>query len=236
MLRRLRTLDRQITDLQGIQAYPNANLWLGAATIESSAWDGGSAGNRTALLGTVESYFGKQVNSVEIIADRRVTLGGLKGSVPVSIYNKLDYAVQVKLKISADSGLRVSQTPANLIMVPAHREQRVELHIQTSQVGSASITLRLLSAANQALPAKTITMTVQATQLGVLAMIILAVALGVFLIASAARAVHRSRTASGGDTGARPATAEGEAEPNASQADTVEGERTELKAAGQPGL
>jgi hypothetical protein len=236
VLRRLRSLDRQITDLQGIQAYPNANLWLGAATIESSAWDGSSAGNRTALLGTVESYFSKQVNSVEIIADRRVTLGGLKGSVPVSIYNKLDYAVQVKLKISADSGLHVSQSPGNLIMVPAHREQRVELHIQASQVGSASITLRLLSAANLALPAKTITMTVQATQLGVLAMIILAVALGVFLIASAARAVHRSRTASSGDTDARPATAEGEAEPNATQADTVEGERTELKAAGQPGL
>lgn len=236
MLAKLRHLDRQITNLQSFQAYPNANLWLGAATIESSAWNGTSPGTRTALLGTVESYFRKQDNAVEIIADRRITLGGLKGSVAVSIYNKLDYAVRVSLKASASSGLRVSQSPPGPIMVPAGREQRVELHIQTSQVGSASITLGLQSATGIRLRARPVTMTVQATQLGVLAMIILAVALGVFLIASAARAVHRDRAASAGAGNAGPAAAAGEAEPNDTQADTVEGERTELRTAGQTGL
>jgi hypothetical protein len=251
------TVDRQITYIQALQAYPNSDLWLAAATLESSAWTGAATADEAAEFRVIENHMYRQgavvarrqtVAGVELIADGRVTLGGLKGSVPVSIYNKLGYAVRVRLQVSQGSGgLVLHQSPAGRITVPAHHQLRVELHVQATQVGTTSVTMRLIGARWQQLAgARPVTMTIEATQFGTLAMIILAVALGVFLVASAARAVHRGQArADGPETDGQgqrapapqaPASASASGGSEGQQADGVAGQRTGLGTAGKPGL
>ncbi len=245
----LATVDRQITYIQGLQAFPNNDLWLAAATLESSAWTGAASSGAAAEFSIIERNLSRQgvavagrptVSGVELIADGRVTLGGLKGSVPVSIYNKLGYAVRVRLQVSQGSGgLTVRQSPTGPITVPAHHQLRVDLHVQATQVGTTPVTMRLVGVGWQPLAgARPVTMTIEATQFGTLAMIILAVALGVFLVASAARAVHRGQARGGapGTGGAEPPTpAPGTDRTDGLQADGVASQRTGLGTVGKPG-
>jgi hypothetical protein len=235
------TVDHRITYIHGFQLSPNPNLWTAAATLESSAWNGPGGGAAYATeLNTVQRYIRKQSGArVEIVADPRVTLGGLRGPVPVSIYNKLGYNIKVRVKVldPRAGGLQVLPITPKFIEVPAGKQRRFLLHVQATQVGTSFVTLSLLTATGAPLGgARPVTMSIRATQFGTLAMIILAVALGLFLLASAARAVHHGRVTVHGDN-AGPAGASGpDAGPHTNEADNVSGERTELGAAGKPGL
>ncbi len=219
------TVDTQINQIQSYQARPHENLWYALAALESSAWNGQNgklAGLGPAEFGTVERYVGRvtKPGQVEILASSRVTLGGLKGSVPISIYNKLNYAVRVSLKVSSGSSLFRVPKPRT-ITVGALSQQQVKLRVQASQVGSGKVTIQVQSADGTSLDSKT--MTIRATQFGTLATIILAVALGVFLLASAARTVHRGRVRQ-------------TPEPDGAQPDNVVAERTGLGTAGKSAL
>jgi Family of unknown function (DUF6049) len=241
-LRNFSTVDKKIKYIQGFQASPNPDLWTASATLESSAWNApGGGAAYAAERSTVQRYISEQSGSrVEIVADPRVTLGGLKGPVPVSIYNKLGYNIRVRVNVQvldpSTSGLHVPVTPS-VIEVPAGKQHRFLLHVQATQVGTSFVRLSLSTANKQPLVGvRPVTMSIRATQFGTLAMIILAVALGLFLLASAARAVHRGRVTVHGDNAA-PAEASGaDAGPHPNEADNVSGERTELGAAGKPGL
>jgi hypothetical protein len=233
------SVDGQIKYLQSFQQFPNQNLWRAAATLESSAWSSpGGARAEATDYNAVLTYLGKQSGArVEIVAKPRVTLGGLKATVPISIYNKLGFPVRVRLLADPGSGgLQVSQV-AGLIDVPAGKQYLVKLHVLAAQVGTSVVTLRLLRANGKALAnSRPVMMSVRATQLGVLAMIILAVALGLFLLASAARAVHRSRVTGHGDDSSSAEGSGSDAGSHTDEADNVSGERTELGAAGKSGL
>lgn len=261
-LRKLKVLGRQLSQLESIQATPDPGLFLPVSTIESSAWQGKSRVTAEVMLRRVAIKLHQEQRGVQIVAGGRITLGGLKGSVPVSIDNKLGFAIRVKLQLrySQSDGMKIREDPP-VVTISARSPQTIKLHVQATKVGSTTITMRLASASGQPLPAypgNPARMTVQATQVGVLGMIIFASALGIFLVASAARAVRHGRPAPdspavaggtepdhlGSDQASDQAAARGEGVPGDAQdpgviADepaTVVPEHSELGTAGTPGL
>ncbi len=235
----IRVLDRGITQLQSIRARPNNDLYLGISAVESSAWRGTSQDIVLAMLATMSNRIARQQQDVQIIAEKRITLGGLKGSVPVSIDNRLGYAVKVQLQLqySQASGTRIAPAGHGLITVPAHTAQTVRLRVQAAKVGSTTVTLLLASPDGQLLSSSQ-RVTIQTTRVGVLGIIICAAALGVFLIASAARALRRGRPVTGTDQpgdGRLSDDHDGEGGAERVEPDTVNATRSELGAAGKPG-
>jgi hypothetical protein len=239
-LRKLTALSGLIAQLESIRAQPDADLYFALFAVESSVWQGKSKATARAMLAALTHRIAREQQSVRIFAESRITLGGLKGSVPVSIDNSLGYAIKVKLQLqySQASGVRIAPDPQGLVTVPMHTAETIRLHVQAQEVGSTTVTMGLVSGSGQPLSAVTSRMTIQATQVGVLGMIIFAAALGVFLIASAARAVRRGRPVPAPDQPVNDKAADdhgdeggaGHAEP-----DTVMAERTELGTAGTPG-
>jgi hypothetical protein len=236
------TLEGEINALAAIKAKTDPAPYEALFDIESSAWQGRSSVAKAMISQVAGGAHGlaTQPQSVKIVAASRITLGGLKGSVPVSIDNGLDYAVRVKMlvRFSQASGLRVTKAPA-FVTVPAHTDLPLHLHLQLAQSGSTAVTVSLLDQNGNPVATNSGRMTVQATQVGVLGMIIFAAALGVFLIASAGRAVRRGRPAPAADLPvAAPAARSGESEggEQPAQPDTVMPERTELGTASTPGL
>jgi Family of unknown function (DUF6049) len=242
VLRELRALNREIAALQSIRARPDADLYLPVSAVESSAWQSISRATPRGMLLTLARDIALEQKAVQIVSEPRITLGGLKGPVPVSIENRLGYAVRVKLELhfSQATGMKITPDPGGLITVPAHMTQTVRLRVQATGVGSTTITMRLANQYNQPLAAAAARrMTIQATQVGVLGMIIFAAALGVFLIASAARAVRRGRPPTGTDQRGSDEAADDHGDDRGAdhaEPDTVMAERSQLGAApGTPG-
>ncbi len=242
LLAELGMLARQVNELETIKVKLDPEPYEALFDIESSAWDGNSAMARAMVTQVSGGRFGiaTQPQNVRIVAASRITLGGLKGSVPVSIDNSLNYAVQVRLglQFTQSGGLKISKTPG-LITVQAHTDLPLRLHVQLTKSGASTITVSLLDRNGHTLPANAVRMTVQATQVGILGMIIFAAGLGVFLLASAGRAVRRGRPVPPADLPLEPGHGddqETEGGEGASRPDTVVPERTELGAAGTPGL
>jgi hypothetical protein len=208
----LSALDAAVARHLALRAGPDQSLVQAVSTIESSAY---SARFKATALGMVEMLAGRmaaQEQKVHIVAENRITLGGTHGNVPVSIDNRLPFAVRVTLQLSYSQadGVRVSASPAGAITVPAHTAQTVRLGITAAQPGSTTITMTLLNEASPAQPlaSPAVRTTVQTTQVGLLGVIIFGAALGVFLLASAARALRRGRPQQPPDEAQRPAQRE----------------------------
>jgi hypothetical protein len=238
-LHKLHQLDHGIRVLTGMAAAPDKSLRLARlalATIESSAWQGKSRDTARHMLVLVLGQIKKQEHAVQIVAEPRATLGGLKGIVPVSIENRLGYAVKVQLHLQSQApGAKITPVPSRVVTVPAGTAVPVRLHVQATQVGSTTVTMSLRNKDGQQLQlVPTQSMTVEATQVGVLVVIICAAVAGVFLIAYAARVARRGHPAGGAGDPADPRpAADQRTEP--AEPDTVMAERTELGAAGAPG-
>ena len=194
----LGALNSQISELETIRVTSDPEPYEALFALESSAWEGHGATVRAMAreVSGGRSGIANQPRAVKIVAASRVTLGGLKGTVPVSVDNGLNYPVRVRLQLrsSQGDGLKITNAPG-LITVRAHTDMPLRFHVQLAQSGSSTLTVSLLDRNGHVLPANAVRMTVQATQVGLLGMIIFAAALGVFLLASAARAVRRGRPA-----------------------------------------
>jgi hypothetical protein len=238
-LRKLRMLDREIAQLQSIRAHPDQGLYLAVSALESSALQGSaSSSTADAMLAKVAGRIATQQKQVRIIAEKRITLGGLKGSVPVSIDNRLGYPVRVALQLqySQADGIKITTDPPGPVTIPAHQTQTIRLRVQATAVGSTTVTMLLATGSGYTLSVP-LRMTIQATQVGTLGVIIFAVALGLFLVASAARAVRRGRPGAGADQPVGDAPAgdhDRDGSANPAGADTVEAEHAELGAVGKP--
>jgi uncharacterized protein DUF6049 len=216
----LSALDAAVARQQNLRAHQDPTLALAVSTIESSAYSGRQF--KATALGMIEmlaSWMARQEQKVHIVAENRITLGGTRGSVPVSIDNRGPFAVRVTLQLSYSQadGVAVSASPSGLTTVPAHTAETVRLRITAPQPGSTTITMTLLNQAGKPLASPSVRTTVQTTQVGLLGMIIFGAALGVFLLASAARAIRRGR----------PRLASGEAQRSAPREDDLPGHSTE---------
>jgi Family of unknown function (DUF6049) len=196
LLREVRQLDHGVHLLQSIREHPDPALYTAVAAVESSAWRGGGAAARQAqlLLNRVSGYVSSQESQLRIIGLSRVTLGGLKGPVPVSIDNRLGYPVRVMLTASSAGGTIAVKGVRTVISVPARAEITIKLKVSAARVGSTTLSLGLLTPGGQPLPVRPVLMTVQATHYGTLALVIIAAALAVFMLTSAARPGRGRRT------------------------------------------
>jgi hypothetical protein len=193
LLSQARQLDQQTRLLMSVEQDPDQALSYAAAAVESSAWRGGGpAGQQGAtlaqqLLGYVRSKEGE----LTVLGVPRVTLGGLKGTVPVSISNGLSYTVHVKLQAESSGGVTSVGQPRT-VTVSAGDQLTVRVPVTATNVGSTTLRFRLLTP--QGLPFGTPTsMTVQATKYGTLVLVIIGAALGVFVLTAGARALRRAQ-------------------------------------------
>ena len=143
-----------------------------------------------------------------IIDPERVTLGGLSGTLPVSITNGLPYPVRVRLHVTLPpGGGRITVTlPPGSVTVPRGADVTLKLHVRAGTVGSTTIQLSLRTPEGAPLPGHPVTLTVQATHFGTLALVIIGAALGVFVLTSVRRALRHGR-------GEAPAPASGGPDP-----------------------
>jgi hypothetical protein len=220
LLRSIRTVDRQVQLLAGIDA-PDTALYEAIASAESSAWRGRTAGARAqALIDRISAYVTRQLGGLSIIPSPRITLGGLQGTVPISIRSRLNYPVNVRLTVNPTHGrLTISRTPGVITVLPG-KVITIKLKVRAATIGSTGVGLGLTTLDGTPLPGPTARMTIQATHFGTLALVIVAAALGVFMISSATRAIRRGREAPENPAGGGPGPASAEsAQPR--RADSV---------------
>jgi Family of unknown function (DUF6049) len=226
MLAQVGGIDQQAKLLKSIQISPDPNLSYGIAAAESAAWrGGGSAGAEgEALVQDLAGYLQGQEKKLRIIGPPRITLAGLKGPVPISISNGLNYPVKVRLEVGPSRGISVKSPPPPTV-VPPGQQQIKKVEITATNVGSTTLTLRLVTPQGVPIAAPT-TVIIQATHYGTLALVIIGAALAVFVLTSATRAFRRGRRAlqeksSESDPGDGADPEDGE---NPGEADTVVGQ------------
>ncbi len=204
LLARVRRLDKGAALLQSIRVRQDPALSTAIMAVESSAWRGSKARARRArhLLARVSAYLASQQNSVVIIRSERFTLGGLSGTLPVSISSSLPYPVRVRLRVTLPRGGRITVTlPPGDVNIPRDADVTVRLHVRAATLGSTTIQLSLLTPEGVPLPGKPVSLTVQATHFGTLALAIICAALGVFVVASVRRAFRHGRGEAPPDSG-----------------------------------
>lgn len=215
LLDQARQLDQQASVLNHLQASSNqayqVRLYNAAAAAESSAWRGTTGAEGTALAQQSWLYLLGQENDVTILGAPRVTLGGLTGSVPVSVSNKLPFPVRVGLQATAPSGGVTIRQPHRTITVAAGQQEIVKVQVAAATVGSTSIQIALVTPQGAPISSQQTTITVQATHYGDLALIIIIAALAVFLLTAAARAFRRRPGARRG-AGSAPEAPDGPAD------------------------
>jgi Family of unknown function (DUF6049) len=179
-------------------------LSTAVAAVESSAWRGGRADQRRAaqLLHQVSSYVFAQFQQVEIIDPQRITLGGKSGAIPVSVSNRLNRQIRVKLEVRVPSSGRVTIGHFHDVITVAPKSQRtIKIPVRVAAAGSTTLTLRLATPGGRPLPVRAAPLTVQATHFGTLAIVIIVVALVVFVITAAGRAIRRGGGPAGSEEG-----------------------------------
>jgi hypothetical protein len=230
LLRKLKGAENEIR-LQAsmLDESPDTYLASAVATVESSAWRGDPAQPR-ALLRRITGYLDAQFRQVRIVGTGQDTLTGKSGSVPVSINNKLNHPVTVKLRVRAPSGRITIDLPPKPVVILQHQQRTVAVRVHAATAGSTVLKLQLFAPNGLPLPGTRAQLTVDATHFGSTALVIIAVAAGVFVITAVARAVRR-RNQAGGTAGGGPDAVPGEnansADPAGSpgEADTVVSER-----------
>ena len=179
---------------------PPAPLYRRAITrLESSAWRGSGRSSGQHLLNQAKAYFDGLERMVAIIPSSEVTLGGHRGTVPVSIENKLPLPVRVRLQatvpatraVPATTRLSVGVVQGNGIAIGAGKKQTVRLQVHAQAVGVNEVQLRLLTPQGAPIPGSERTLRVRSTAFGTFALVIIAVAIGVLVLTSAARVIRR---------------------------------------------
>jgi hypothetical protein len=193
LLSQARQLDQQARLLMSVEQDPDPALTYASAAVESSAWRGGGrAGQKGAALAQqLLAYLRSNERELKVLGVQRVTLGGLKGTVPVSISNALSYTVHVKLQAESSGGVTGVGQPRTVIVPPGEQET-FRVAVTATNVGSATLRFRLLTPEGVPFPGVT-SMTVQATNYGALVLVIIAAALGVFVLTAGGRALRRAR-------------------------------------------
>jgi hypothetical protein len=213
--------------------HPGDYLASAVATVASSAWRGDPAQPRD-LLRRITGYLDAQFRQVRIVGTGQDTLTGKSGSVPVSINNKLDQSVTVKLRVWAPSGRMTIDLPDKPVEIGPHQQRTVAVRVHAATAGSTVLKLQLRAPNGDPLPGTQAQLTVDATHFGNTALVIIGVACGVFVITAVVRAVRRRNQAgvtAAGSSGAVPGEDANGADPAGSpgespdQADTVVSER-----------
>jgi Family of unknown function (DUF6049) len=194
LVTQVRQLDQQVQVLGSIQATPSpspvSGLDRAVFAIESCAWRGRGRARQQALADQISAVMTSEEHKLKISVTPREQLTGKAGTVPVTLVNRLPYAVRVRLRADPGGGVTVKKQPSTMT-VEAGAGVLVKLQVTASGVGSTNLTLSLLTPGGTPIPDARTSMTIQATHYGTLALVIIAAVLGVFMISSGIRTFRR---------------------------------------------
>jgi hypothetical protein len=197
-LARVRVLGNDMRLFESILVDPESSYRLVIARLESSAWRGGGKARGADLLHQAGLYVAEQERMVAIIRSSEVTLGGSRGTIPVTIDNKLPTAVRVRLTaivpatraVPASARLSVGSVMQRPITIGAGLKQTVRLQVHAHSGGVTQIQLRLLTPRGTPIPGSDRTLKIRTTAFGSFGLGIIAVALGVLVITFVARVLR----------------------------------------------
>jgi hypothetical protein len=199
LLHSVAQVNRGVRLIQSMRVTPSQPLYQAVAGVESSAWRDTPGRRARQLLRRISEYVSQQERGVSVVGFGRDTLGGQKGSIPVTIDNRLGYPIRVRVVVRvsqpSSNGFEVLTNPG-IVQVAPGVVQSKKIKVKAAAIGSTTLRLSLAAPDGQPL-GRTATMTVEATHFGTLALIILAAAVFVFFITSAARAMRRGHTTAG---------------------------------------
>jgi uncharacterized protein DUF6049 len=205
---RLRTLDQNVTQFEGILADPPhsylASLAAAVAVTQSSAWRGrGSPGGWLALT-ELSTYITDLQNTVVLIPVKKILLAGTSGSTLASVQNGLNqfylpaHGLQIAVRVvaSAEPGSPLTATsPRAATLVNPGMTQSVKLVLHSTTIGTTTLQLQLQAKDGSPLAWKHTSepLSVEVTRFGRLILVIIFGALGVLVLATVLRLRRKRR-------------------------------------------
>lgn len=159
----------------------------------STAWadgDGGISERGAQYLQSLQRGLGDQIDQLRIISRGTVTLSSNAGTIPVTIANDLDQAVQLSLALTprVASRLRIDQPPA--FAVDAGKTRTVEVQASAVANGLTTVTVQLQTVAGDPLGAAT-EFNVRATDFGRVGFYIIGGAIVLLFVSAGVRIARR---------------------------------------------
>lgn len=166
-------------------------LQAAVAGTESSAWrgDGATAGKQA--LGRLSAYLSTAETDIKIIPGPKVTLAGVSGDVPVSVFNSGQQAVQVRVIASPASNRLSVGKFKSLVTIGSNATNTVRLPISSTALGSTIVQLQLVTKNGSPLAWTSESLSVQSTRYGRALLVLIGAALGVLVFASAVRWIRQ---------------------------------------------
>lgn len=171
-----------------VNSYSTASL-----RAQSTAWadgDGGVSERGAQYLQFLQRGLGGQIDQLQIISRGTVTLSSNAGTIPVTIANDLDQAVQLSLALipRVASRLRIDQPPP--FVVDAGKTQTVEVQASAVANGLTTVTVQLQTVAGDPLGAAT-DFNVRATDFGRVGFYIIGGAIVLLFVSAGVRIARR---------------------------------------------
>ncbi len=153
---------------------------------ESSAWRGNTSGGEN-LLDRLTSYISDAENKIALSEVKRATLAGKSGTLPVSVYNGMDQAIEVRV-VASVVGARVTiKGDIAPVTVQPRQVETVHLSLNSLQIGTTQVKLQLVTKDNSPLPISAQSVSVVSTLYGRTVLVLIIVALAIVVLTSATR-------------------------------------------------
>jgi len=193
-LRDVAAMGARIADLESIFVDPKTQtareLFLGGLRVESAAWRTDLRAARQ-LLNATDASVRADYAKVQIVSSGLVTLTSSSGTVAVSVANRLDQPVRVRLAVDAGGRAKVTDKRA-VQTLGAGQLTQLEVHMQAQTNGVFRVRAQLLTPTADLRPyGREQTLLVRSTAYGTVALGISGGAFAVLLIAVAVRLTRR---------------------------------------------
>jgi hypothetical protein len=173
-------------------------LAAAVAATTSSAWRGPDAADDTTALGQLAAYLTDSLKRVQIISSKKILLAGTTGETPVSVFNNLEWPVQVRVVGSAPTGSQLQIGPSTaLFTVQPHKTNTAHMPLHSATIGTTTVQLQLVTQNGSPLNTA-VRLSVEVTRFGRSLLIIIGAALGILVLTSAYR-LRRKRNGGGHD-------------------------------------
>jgi hypothetical protein len=176
---------------RSILASPSAEysqrLEAALAASQSSAWRGGATAGGEEALARLSGYVSETEKKVQLIKIRKATLAGRSGTIPVSVLNGLDQAVQVRVTANAPRGRLTVTGDGTLVTIQPGKVATVRLSLSSLRIGATQIQLQLVAKDGSALGWAAESVSVVSTLYGRAVLILIIVALCIVVFTSATR-------------------------------------------------
>jgi hypothetical protein len=207
-LNRVKQASASVDTFQSLLASPAPSylqrLEAVIAGTESSAWRDDTSGGDN-LLDGLTSYISDAENKIALSEVKRATLAGKSGTLPVSVYNGMDQAIEVRVVASSVGGRVTIKGDIAPVTVQPRQVQTVHLSLNSLQIGTTQVKLQLVTKDNSPLPISAQSVSVVSTLYGRTVLVLIIVALAIVVLTSATRWLRQwlanGPPASGDDTG-----------------------------------